>query len=124
MQAGLGWVEAFTLRRDLIGLQVMSAAYAGVLARSHCTILRGGGRGMKREMVVRVVEIRAYDDGVLGHGLTHRVTLLSREDDGTIHTRMEVTTADPGVHDVWREGGEYRVTFEPVRPARPAGQGK
>jgi hypothetical protein len=69
---------------------------------------------MKLQMTIRVVDIHAYDDGVLGHGLTHRVTLHSRKDDGTIRSTLELTTADPGVHDLWMKGGDYTVTFEPV----------
>ena len=48
---------------------------------------------MKLQMTVRVVDIHAYDDGVLGHGLTHRVTLLSCRADGTIQSTLEMTTA-------------------------------
>jgi hypothetical protein len=70
---------------------------------------------MKLQMTVRVVDIHAYDDGVLGHGLTHRVTLLSRRADGTIQNTLEMTTADPRVHEMWTKGADYTVTFEPVR---------
>ena len=71
---------------------------------------------MKLQMTVRVVAIHAYDDGVLGHGLTHRVTLLSRRADGTIQSTLEMTTADPRLHEMWTTGADYTVTFEPVRP--------
>jgi hypothetical protein len=70
---------------------------------------------MKRQMTIRVVAIQAFDDGVLGHGLTHRVTLLSRGDDGRVQGTLELTTADPRVHELWIAGSDYTLTVEPVR---------
>ena len=70
---------------------------------------------MKEQLTVRVVDIHAFDDGILGHGLTHRVTLLSRRADGTIHSTLELTTADPHLHEQWTKGADYTLTIEPVR---------
>src|SRR5947199_4796407 len=77
---------------------------------------------MKLQMTVRVVEIHAYVDGVLGHGLTHRVTLLSRRADGTIQSTLEMTTADPRLHEMWAKGADYTVTFEPLRAKADTGE--
>ena len=41
--------------------------------------------------------------------------MLSRRADGTIQNTLEMTTADPRVHEMWTKGAEYTVTFEPVR---------
>jgi hypothetical protein len=46
-------------------------------------------------LTVRVNDIRAYDDGTVGHGMTHKVTLLSLSADGTVQGTLEMTLAMP-----------------------------
>lgn len=74
---------------------------------------------MPLQMTVRVVAIYAYDDGILGHGLTHRVTLLSAQPDGTVQGMLEMNVADPQIHEALAPGHEYVLTLAPVRRRRP-----
>jgi hypothetical protein len=65
-------------------------------------------------MTVRVKEIRAYDDGTVGHGVTHKVTLLNLSADGTVQGTLELTLALPQLHEALIPGHDYVLTFQPA----------
>jgi hypothetical protein len=75
-------------------------------------------------MTVRVNEIRAYDDGTVGHGVTHKVTFLRLSADGTVQGTLEMTLAMPQLHEALIPGHDYVLTLQPAkgrgsrRPAR------
>ena len=66
-------------------------------------------------MTVRVKDIRAYDDGTVGHGITHKVTLLSLSADGTVQGTLELTLALPQLHEALIQGQDYVLTLQPAR---------
>src|SRR5437763_17058341 len=76
-------------------------------------------------MTVRVKDIRAYDDGTVGHGVTHKVMLLSLSADGTVQGTLEMTLAMQQLHEVLILGHDYVLTLQPAmdrgmpRAARP-----
>ena len=65
------------------------------------------------QMTVRVKEIRAYDDGTVGHGVTHKVTFLNLSTDGTQGT-LEMTLAIPQLHEALTPGHDYVLTLQPA----------
>ena len=67
-------------------------------------------------MTVRVTDIRAYDDGTVGHDVTHKVTLLSLSADGTVQGTLEMALAMPQLHETLIPGQDYVLTL-------PAGKG-
>ena len=69
-------------------------------------------------MTVRVTDIRAYDDGTVGHGMTHKVTLLSLSADGTVQGTLEMTLAMPQLHETLIPGQDYVLTLQPARGHR------
>ena len=66
------------------------------------------------QMTVRVKEIRAYDDGTVGHGVTHKVTLLNLSADGTVQGTLELTLALPQLHEALIPGHDYVLTLQPA----------
>ena len=69
-------------------------------------------------MTVRVTDIRAYDDGTVGHGMTHKVTLLSLSADGTVQGTLEMALAMPQLHETLMPGHDYVLTLQPARGHR------
>jgi len=65
-------------------------------------------------MTVRVKEIRAYDDGTAGHGMTHKVTFLNLSTDGTVQGTLEMTLAIPQLHEALTPGHDYVLTLQPA----------
>jgi len=66
-------------------------------------------------MTVRVKDIRAYDDGTVGHGVTHTVTFLSLSADGTVQGTLEMALAMPQLHEVLIPGHDYDLTLQPAK---------
>ena len=66
-------------------------------------------------MTVRVKDIRAYDDGTVGHGVTHKVMLLSLSADGTVQGTLEMTLTMPQLHEVLIPGHDYVLTLQPAK---------
>jgi hypothetical protein len=66
-------------------------------------------------LTVRVNDIRAYDDGTVGHGMTHKVTLLSLSADGTVQGTLEMTLAMPQLHEALLPEHDYVLTLQPAK---------
>jgi hypothetical protein len=72
------------------------------------------GSMQQLQLTVRVKEIRAYDDGTVAHGMTHRVTLLGREANSIAQAEVEMNLAMPDLHEVLIQGHDYILTLQPV----------